>query len=63
MTPFTPETLQENLVRLPLFSGLNAGELNLLLPGVREYKVGAHEMLFQKGDFLKGIHVPAELQD
>ena len=57
MTPFTPETLQENLVRLPLFSGLNADELNLLLPGVREYKVAAHEMLFQKGDFLKGIHM------
>ena len=57
MTPFTPNTIRENLQRLPLFSGLNADEIALLLPGVREYKAAAHEMLFQKGDILRGIHM------
>ncbi|MFO7541879.1 MAG: Crp/Fnr family transcriptional regulator [Thiobacillus sp.] len=57
MTPFSTDTAQEVLLRLPLFRNLNQEELGLLLPGVREYKVGAHEMLFQKGDQLRGIHV------
>ena len=57
MTPFTPNPIRESLLRLPLFSGLNAEEITLLLPGVREYKVAAHEMLFQKGDTLRGIHM------
>jgi CRP-like cAMP-binding protein len=57
MTPFTADTIQENLVRLPLFSALDKQELALLLPGIREYKVSAHEMLFQKGDYLRGIHM------
>lgn len=57
MTPYTPDLIQENLHRLPLFSGLDEDELALLLPGVREYKAGAHEMLFQKGDMLRGIHM------
>ena len=57
MTPFTPDTIRENLLRLPLFSGLDEDDLTLLLPGVREYKVGAHEILFQKGDHLRGIHL------
>jgi CRP-like cAMP-binding protein len=57
MTPFTPDTMRENLLRQPLFSGLCASELAVLMPGVREYKVRAHEMLFQKGDTLRGIHL------
>ncbi len=57
MTPYTSDTIQENLHRLPLFSGLDESELRLLLPDVREYKVGPHEMLFQKGDMLRGIHM------
>jgi CRP-like cAMP-binding protein len=57
MTPYTPDLIQENLHRLPLFSGLDASELDQLLPGVREYKAGPHEMLFQKGDMLRGIHM------
>lgn len=58
MTPLsTPDTLRDNLLRLPLFSGLNEAEIAQLMPGVREYKVRAHEMLFQKGDLLRGIHL------
>lgn len=57
MTPFSTDTVQESLLRLPLFRNLSPEELELLLPGVREYKVSAHEMLFQKGDNLRGIHV------
>lgn len=57
MTPFTPESITDSLHRLPLFSGIPPGELQPLLPGVREFRVSAHEMLFQKGDSLRGIHV------
>ena len=57
MTPFTQDAIRENLLRLPLFSGLNEDDLTLLLPGVREYKVSSHEILFQKGDHLRGIHL------
>lgn len=57
MTPFTPESISDSLHRLPLFSGIPPQELEPLLPGVREFKVRAHEMLFQKGDNLRGIHV------
>lgn len=57
MTPFTPESISDSLRRLPLFSGIPPDELQPLLPGVREFKVRAHEMLFQKGDNLRGIHM------
>lgn len=57
MTPFTPNAVQDNLRRMPLFNGLSPDELSLLMPGIREYKVRAHEMLFQKGDHLRGIHM------
>jgi CRP-like cAMP-binding protein len=57
MTPYTPESIPDSLRRLPLFSGIPPEELTPLLPGVREFKVHAHEMLFQKGDNLRGIHV------
>lgn len=57
MTPYSTDSVQESLLRLPLFRHLSPEELELLLPGVREYKVSAHEMLFQKGDHLRGIHV------
>lgn len=57
MTPYTPESIREVLTQLPLFCELSADEITLLLPGVREYKMRAHEMLFTKGDSLDGIHV------
>lgn len=57
MTPFTPDAIREHLLRLPLFCGLSADELDLLLPGVREYKAHANEMLFHKGDHLRGIYI------
>ena len=56
MTPFTTESTREVLARLPLFCELSADEITRLLPGVREYKVRAHEMLFNKGDSLDGIY-------
>lgn len=57
MTPVTSESISDSLHRLPLFSGIPVEELQPLLPSVREFKVSAHEMLFQKGDNLRGIHV------
>ena len=57
MTPFTPDTIRENLLCLPLFSGLGNDDLTLLLSGTHEYKVSAHEILFQKGDHIRGIHL------
>jgi len=57
MTPYTPNSIREVLSRLPLFCELNADEINLLLPGVREYRARTHEILFNKGDRLDGIHV------
>ena len=57
MSPFMPDNIRENLLSLSLFSGLGDDDLTLLLPGVREYKVNAHEVLFQKGDHVRGIHI------
>lgn len=57
MTPYTPDSFREVLIRLPLFSELNKEEISMLLPGVREYKARANEMLFNKGDRLDGIYV------
>jgi CRP/FNR family transcriptional regulator, dissimilatory nitrate respiration regulator len=57
MTPYTPDSFREVLARLPLFSELNREEVSMLLPGVREYKASANEMLFNKGDRLDGIYV------
>ncbi len=57
MTPFTPASISDSLRRLPLFSGIPPHELEPLLPGVREFKARAHEILFQKGDSLRGIHM------
>ena len=48
--------LQEILTRLPLFRELSPEEITVLLPGTREFKVRAQEMLFNKGDCLEGIH-------
>jgi CRP-like cAMP-binding protein len=57
MTPYTPDSFREVLIRLPLFSELSADEIGMLLPGVREYKARANEILFNKGDRLDGIYV------
>jgi len=57
MTPYTPNSIREVLSRLPLFCELNADEINLLLPGVREYRARTHEILFNKRNRLDGIHV------
>lgn len=57
MTPYTPGSIKEVLSRLPLFCELSSDEIAMLLPGVREYKVRANEMLFNKGDRLDGIYV------
>jgi len=57
MTPYTPDSIREVIARLPLFCELSADEINMLLPGVREYRVRAHEIIFNKGDKLDGIHV------
>lgn len=57
MTPYTPGSIREVLARLPLFCELCPDEITMLLPGVREYRMRTHEMLFNKGDFLDGIHV------
>jgi CRP-like cAMP-binding protein len=57
MTPYTPDSFREVLARLPLFSELNDDEISMLLPGVREFKASAHEILFNKGDRLDGIYV------
>ncbi len=55
MTPYTPVSTREVLARLPLFCELSADEITTLLPGVREYRVRANEILFNKGDRLDGI--------
>lgn len=55
MTPYTPESIREVLARLPLFCELSADEITMLLPGVREYRARANEILFNKGDRLDGI--------
>jgi CRP-like cAMP-binding protein len=57
MTPYTTSSIREVLAKLPLFCELNADEITMLLPGVREYRMRAQEMLFNKGDKLDGIHV------
>lgn len=57
MTPYTPDSIREVLARLPLFCELSSNEVAMLLPGVREYRVRANEMLFNKGDHLDGIYV------
>lgn len=57
MTPYTLESTKEVLSRLPLFCELNSDDVAMLLPGVREYRVRTHEMLFNKGDSLDGIYV------
>lgn len=57
MTPYTLESTREVLTRLPLFCELGEEDLGRLLPGVREYRVRSHEMLFNKGDRLDGIYV------
>jgi len=57
MTPYTPESIREVLARLPLFCELSPDEIAVLLPGVREYRMRTHEMLFNKGDRLDGIYV------
>ncbi|MBI1284904.1 MAG: cyclic nucleotide-binding domain-containing protein [Thiobacillus sp.] len=57
MTPYTPDSFRDVLTQLPLFSELSTDEVSMLLPGVREYKARASEMLFNKGDRLDGIYV------
>jgi len=57
MTPYTLESTREVLARLPLFCELGEEDVGRLLPGVREYRVRPHEMLFNKGDRLDGIYV------
>ncbi len=57
MTPYTPDSIRTVLTRLPLFSELSDAEITMLLPGVREYTMRAHEMLFHKGERLDGIHI------
>ncbi|MFZ0105356.1 MAG: Crp/Fnr family transcriptional regulator [Thiobacillus sp.] len=57
MTPYTLESTREVLARLPLFCELGESDVDRLLPGVHEYRVRAHEMLFNKGDALDGIYV------
>lgn len=57
MTSICPASISDSLYRLPLFSGIPPAELEPLLPGVREFKARTHEILFQKGDHLRGIHV------
>jgi len=57
MTPYTLESTREVLAHLPLFCELGEEDVGRLLPGVREYRVRPHEMLFNKGDRLDGIYV------
>ena len=49
-------SIREILTRLPLFRELSLEDVALLLPGIREYKAQAQEMIFHKGDQLDGIH-------
>lgn len=56
MTPYSLESTRNVLSRLPLFCELGPGDVDLLLPGLREYRVRAHEMLFNKGDRIDGIY-------
>lgn len=57
MTPSKSDNIRENILSFQLFSSLDDDDLNLLLPGVQELRISAHEPLFQKGDRLRGIHL------
>lgn len=56
MTPYSLESTRDVMSRLPLFCELDPQQVATLLPGVREYRVRAHEMLFNKGDRIDGIY-------
>lgn len=47
---------EEFLARLPLFSGLNAGELAMLAAGTTEHHLERGQMLFHRGEPCTGFH-------
>jgi CRP/FNR family transcriptional regulator, dissimilatory nitrate respiration regulator len=53
----TRHSISEILSRQPLFRLLDGSELSRLAKGTYEYRLGKNEMLFQKGDMPKGMHV------
>ncbi len=53
----TRHSIPEILSRQPLFRLLERQELDRLALGTYEYHLGKNEMLFQKGDVQKGMHV------
>jgi len=53
----TRHSISEILSRQPLFRLLDGAELARLAKGTYEYRLIKNEMLFQKGDLPKGMHV------
>jgi CRP-like cAMP-binding protein len=53
----TRHSIREILSHLPVFHCLEAAELDLLASRTWEYRVGKHELLFQKGEPVNGIHI------
>lgn len=53
----TRHSISEILSRQPLFRLLDGPELARLAKGTYEYRLGKNEMLFQKGDLPKGMHI------
>jgi len=56
MTPYSQGSIRDVLARLPLFCELGDNDVKMLLPGLREYRVRTHEVLFNKGDSIDGIY-------
>lgn len=49
--------IPEMLAHQPVFRNLDTQELATLAQGAYEYSVHRHEILFQKGDALQGVHL------
>ncbi len=57
MTPTKLDMPRNTILQLSLLSGLDDSDLDVLLPGIREFKAEPNEMLFQSGEHLHGIYV------
>ncbi|MDD3530601.1 MAG: Crp/Fnr family transcriptional regulator [Gallionellaceae bacterium] len=53
----TRHPVREILARQPLFRQLDDSELGVIAAGTREYRIGRHEVVFQKGDPPAGMHI------
>ena len=52
-----PLNIAALLSHVPLFSGLEAGEITRIARGTREINIAKGEMLFHKGDLATGFHL------